>query len=80
MKEFDLIFSQATKAMGFVPKSLEAMSKKPNILGSFTMLFANINGFQSSEVSPFTAIKLMFKNLKWSIQAKKNSDVHPLSP
>ena len=74
MKEFDLIFSQATKSMGFVPSSLKAMSKKPNILGSFTMLFANINGFQSSEVSPLTALKLMFKNLKWSIQAKKNSD------
>ncbi len=74
MNEFDLLFTEATKSMGFVPNSLKAMSKKPNILGSFTMLFANINGFQSSEVSPFTALKLMFKNLKWSMRAKKNRD------
>ena len=73
MKEFDLILQSAEKSMGFAPSSLTAMSKKPNILGSFSMLFANIKGFQSSDVTAGDALKLAFKNLKWSIKAKKES-------
>jgi len=73
MQDYDLILEQANKAMGFAPNSLDAMSKKPNILGAFTMLFANIKGFASSETSAWTAIRLMLKNMKWSLQAKKES-------
>lgn len=73
MKEYDLILEQATKAMGFAPNSLDAMGKKPNILGAFSMLFANIKGFSSTNTSAWTGIKLMLKNMKWSLQAKKQS-------
>ncbi len=73
MKEYELILQQATKAMGFAPSSLDAMGKKPNILGAFSMLFANIKGFSSTNTSAWTGIKLMLKNMKWSLQAKKNS-------
>ena len=71
MSEFDLIIKTAEKSMGFAPSSLTAMSKKPNILGAFTMLFASIKGFQSSEVSAAMGLKMAIKNLKWTIQAKK---------
>ena len=73
MKEYDIIMDQATKAMGFAPNSLDAMGKKPNILGAFSMLFANIKGFSSTNTSAWTGIKLMLKNMKWSLQAKKAS-------
>ncbi len=73
MKEFDLIIQAAEKSMGFAPSSLIAMSKKPNILGAFTMLFSNIKGFSSSQVSAWTGLQLAFKNIKWSMQAKKES-------
>jgi len=73
MKEYNLILEQATKVMGFTPNSLHAMGKKPNILGSFSMLFANIKGFSSTHTSAWTGIKLMLKNMRWSLHAKKNS-------
>jgi len=73
MKEYDIILQQAMKGMGFVPSSLYAMGKKPNILGSFSMLFVNIKGFSSSETSSWTGLKLAYKNLLWTIKAKKNS-------
>ncbi len=73
MKDYDIILEAASKGMGFVPNSLHAMGKKPNILGSFSMLFSNIKGYSSSQVSAWASIKLMLKNMKWSIQAKKNS-------
>jgi len=73
MKDYNIIFEQAMKGMGFIPNSLRAMGKKPNILGSFTMLFVNIKGFQSSKTSLLAGLKLQFKNLKWSMSAKKNS-------
>ncbi len=73
MKEYEIILKEATKGMGFVPNSLHAMAKKPNILGSFSMLFANIKGFSSSQTSAWTGIKLVFKNLMWTLKAKKQS-------
>jgi len=73
MKDYDIIIEQATKGMGFVPNSLHAMAKKPNILGSFSMLFANIKGFSSTQTSAWTGIRLMLKNMRWSLQAKKAS-------
>lgn len=73
MKEIELIITQATKAMGFAPSSLKTMGKKPNILGAFSMLFANIKGFSSTDTSAWTGIKLMLKNMSWSLQAKKQS-------
>lgn len=72
MKEYELILKEAMKGMGFVPNSLYAMGKKPNILGSFSMLFANIKGFASSQTSAWAGVKLVFKNLLWTIKAKKN--------
>lgn len=73
MKDYEIILREATKGMGFAPSSLDAMGKKPNILGSFSMLFANIKGFSSSQTSAWTGIRLAFKNLRWSLQAKKES-------
>lgn len=73
MKDIELILNQATKVMGFAPSSLKAMGKKPNILGSFSMLFANIKGFSSTDTSAWTGIKLMMKNMRWSLAAKKQS-------
>lgn len=73
MKDYEIILQEATKGMGFIPNSLHAMGKKPNILGAFSMLFANIKGFSSSQTSAWTGIKLMFKNLRWTLQAKKES-------
>ncbi|MFK7906924.1 MAG: carboxymuconolactone decarboxylase family protein [Chitinophagales bacterium] len=73
MKDYEIILKEATKGMGFVPNSLHAMGTKPNILGAFSMLFANIKGFSSSQTSAWTGIKLLFKNLRWTLQAKKES-------
>lgn len=73
MKEYEIIFKEAEKAMGFVPNSLRNMSKKPNILGAFAMLSVNIKGFSSSQTTPWTGIKILFKTLKWSLKAKKES-------
>ncbi len=60
--------------MGFVPNSLKEMAAKPNILGSFSMLFANIKGFSSSTVSSWTGLRIAIKNLRWTIQAKRKKD------
>jgi len=73
MKDYEIILQEATKGMGFVPNSLHAMGKKPNILGSFSMLFANIKGFSASKTTAWTGIKLMLKNMRWSLQAKRAS-------
>jgi len=73
MKEFDLIFAAAEDAMGFVPNSLRAMSKKPNILGTFAMMSANIKGFCATKMTPIKGIKIFLKTLRWSLQAKKES-------
>ena len=59
--------------MGFLPNSLSVMGKKPNILGSFSMLYTNIKGFSSSQTSLWTGIKILFKNLRWTLKAKKES-------
>lgn len=72
-KDFELIFREAEKSLGFVPNTIRAMSKKPNILGSFAMMSGNIKGFASSKTSPWTGIKILFKTLRWSLQAKKES-------
>ena len=73
MKDYEIIFNEAIKGMGFVPNSLHRMSAKPNILGAFSMLFANIKGFSSSETTAWTGIKLFIKNLRWTLKAKKES-------
>lgn len=73
MKDYKIILEEATKGMGFVPNSLLKMSKKPNILGSFSMLYANIKGFHSSKTSTWTGIKLFYKNFLWTLKAKKES-------
>jgi len=73
MNDYDIVLKAARDGMGFVPNSLHAMGKKPNILGSFSMLFANIKGFSSSKISAWTGINLAIKNLKWTIKAKKES-------
>lgn len=72
--QIKVILDQALKGMGFVPNSLYAMSEKPNILGSFAMLFANIRGFSGAKTSTLTGLKLVFKNMLWSLKAKRNSD------
>lgn len=71
MKDHEIIFSEAMKGMGFVPNSMRRMSAKPNILGAFSILFANIKGFSSSETTTWTGIKLFIKNLRWTLKAKK---------
>lgn len=72
-KETKIVLEQALKGMGFVPNSLYAMSEKPNILGAFALLFANIRGFSGVETSALTGFKLSFKNMMWSLKAKKNN-------
>jgi len=73
MKDYELILQEATKGMGFVPNSLNAMGKKPNILGAFSMLFANIKGFGTSDSSAWTGIRIFWKNLRWTLKAKRES-------
>lgn len=72
ISEGKLIYEQAIKGMGFTPTSLHMMSHKPNILGSFSLLFANIRGYSGAKVSTWMGIRLFFKNLGWTIRAKKN--------
>ena len=72
-KETKIVLEQALKGMGFVPNSLYAMSEKPNILGAFALLFANIRGFSGVQTSALTGLKLSFKNMMWSLRAKKNN-------
>lgn len=71
MKEVDVIFREAQRGMGFLPNSLKKMAEKPNILGAFSMLFANIKGFSSSSTSIWTGLTIALKNLRWTITAKK---------
>ncbi|MEO0470939.1 MAG: carboxymuconolactone decarboxylase family protein [Bacteroidota bacterium] len=69
MKEQEIIYTEALKGMGFVPNSLHRMAAKPSILGSFSMLYANIKGFSNSETSIWTGLRIFLKNLKWTMQA-----------
>ena len=73
MADYNLLLNEVRKTMGFVPGSLHAMGKKPNILGSFVMLTANIRGFASSSATTWTGIKMMFKNMMWTAQAQRSS-------
>ncbi|MEL6675440.1 MAG: carboxymuconolactone decarboxylase family protein [Bacteroidota bacterium] len=73
MKDYDIIVREARKVMGFVPNSLHSMAQKPNILGAFAMLSANVKGFASSEATALTGLKIAIKNLRWTLKAKKNS-------
>ena len=73
MNDYEIILKEATQGMGFLPNSLSVMGKKPNILGSFSMLYTNIKGFSSSQTSLWTGIKILFKNLRWTLKAKKES-------
>ena len=74
MEEYEIIFNQARNAMGFVPNTLLGMQKKPNIMGAFGMFMANIRGFSSSNTTPLMGIRLMLKNMRLMIQAKKERD------
>lgn len=71
MKGQDIIFREAQRSMGFLPNSLKRMAAKPNILGSFTMFYANIKGFSSSNTTIWTGFKIAFQNLRWALTAKK---------
>ena len=73
MKDYELILKEAKRSMGFVPNSLRVMAQKPNILGSFSILFANIKGFSNSATSPWIGLKVAIKNLIWTAKARKNS-------
>ncbi len=73
MEGCKIVLKEATKGMGFVPNSLLAMAEKPNILGSFSMLYVNIKGFSSSKTTAWTGLKIVIKNLAWTLQAKRNS-------
>jgi len=70
-KEAKLIFDQVIAGMGFVPNSLKMMAHKPNILGGFVTLFANIKGFSQNPPSTFAALKVFLKTVKWTLRAKK---------
>ncbi|WP_424001353.1 carboxymuconolactone decarboxylase family protein [Maribacter sp. IgM3_T14_3] len=73
MKDYEIILDEAIKGMGFVPNSLHRMSAKPNILGAFSILYANIKGFSSSKTTIWTGVKLFLKNLRWTLKAKRES-------
>ncbi|MEM6347543.1 MAG: carboxymuconolactone decarboxylase family protein [Bacteroidota bacterium] len=73
-KQLQIIFDQALKGMGFVPNSLRMMAHKPNILGGFVTLFANIKGFTKNQTSSFTALKVFLKTVLWTLKAKKSTD------
>jgi len=49
------------------------MAHKPNILGSFVTLFANIKGFSQNKTSTLTALSVYLKTLRWTMKAKKSS-------
>ncbi|MEO0899882.1 MAG: carboxymuconolactone decarboxylase family protein [Bacteroidota bacterium] len=72
-KDMGLIFDQVIKGMGFVPNSLKMMAHKPNILGAFVTLFANIKGFSTNKTSTFTAFSVFLKTVKWTMKAKQSS-------
>jgi len=71
------IMDAAQKGMGFVPNSIKIMARIPAIVGSFGMLTANIIG-QDGLISPFTALKMSFKNLGWTAKNMKDKDRAPL--
>lgn len=71
------IMDAAEKGMGFVPNSIKIMARIPAIVGTFGMLTANIIG-KDGLISPFTALKMAFKNLKWTAQNMKAKDRVPL--
>ncbi len=71
------IMEAAKKNMGFVPNSIKIMARIPALVGSFGMLTANIIG-QDGIISPFTALKMNFKNLGWTAKNLKDKDRAPL--
>ncbi len=73
MQEIDILIREASREMGFPPNSLLEMGRKPNILGAFALLFSNIKGFSQSETKTWTGLKIFFKNLRWTLKAKRNS-------
>ena len=79
-KELDIIkpiMEAAKKGMGFVPNSIKIMARIPAILGSFGMLTANIIG-KDGMITPLTALKMAFNNLKWTAQNMKDKERAPL--
>ncbi|MEM8897426.1 MAG: carboxymuconolactone decarboxylase family protein [Bacteroidota bacterium] len=73
LKDAQIIFDQALEGMGFVPNSLKMMAHKPNILGGFVTLFANIKGFSHNQVSTLTALRVFLKTVRWTMKAKKST-------
>lgn len=63
--------------MGFVPNSMKTMARKPNILGAFSSLAANIIG-DGKNVTPLTGIRLSLKNMGWTAKGMKDPDKVPL--
>lgn len=77
LKPFAFLFDVVKKSMGFVPNSMKTMARKPNIMGAFSTLGANIIG-NSDNISPLTGIKLSLKNMVWMAKGMKDPDKVPL--
>lgn len=76
LKDYEKMLKEVTKGdwMGFVPKAMYELGIKPNILGSFLILFANTKGFSSSKISVWTGLKLVIRNIRWTLKARRNTD------
>lgn len=76
LKPVVLILEATKRNMGFVPNSLKVMARNPAILGTFTTLVANIIG-KIGVISPWQALRLTFKNLRWTLKNMKNKNRVP---
>jgi len=77
LKEIDLIMAIAEKNMGFVPSSLKTMARIPALVTTFGTFFSNVFG-TDGDVSPWTGIKMGFKNIRYTVKNLKRKDRLPL--
>jgi len=73
MKGQEIIFKEVLENIGFIPNSIKTIAIRPNILGAFSMLFTNIKSFSSSKITTWTGLKLVLKNLRWTLSARCDS-------
>jgi Carboxymuconolactone decarboxylase family len=79
-RDCELVFRLARKQLGFVPNSMLIMARQPAVLGSFTMLVANILGPPPGERLPiWTGLRLVVKNIFWTIRHLRSPQRLPAS-
>ena len=78
--ECEVVFRLVREHMGFVPNSMRTMARQPAILSSFTLLAGNVLAHASDKrPSIWLGLRLVIKNVVWTLRQMKSKDRLPLS-